>query len=462
MVQILPQPTSLAAQIGQGLGQGVQQYVGQQRLSSAFDQLKNLPQGSGLIEQLGAIAPALLQVPGGSQLLGELAPLLQKQAIAQTYAGDYGSMQAPGAPQGQGPLTQALQTQPQETPQQKYSTSLAYGGTPEQVQTVHPESTYPQISTQPQVQVMTPDQMNMRAREMVSQSRGQISPQEAIKLVQNENQQIIQNAEFQERQRQNRETFQQTQSQEGLARFQASKEGKEPQDDVVFEKLYQDAIHTARDPNAAYTEARDKFREFAVARRAIKGQLDLAGPFTKLGRLATGKYKDADTVLRDIQPQIQQFKKYGLYDEARDLLAGDLGLGPEQVETALFYPSKEQKSLYNSISPNKNYPEYSPANIRPRFAGNESLLKEDQYPKFKKQIAEILNQDPQANLLVLRGILNQDKHYAWQDISKAMGELVADGSFKPTPQQSNEMGLIIQPPLPGLVEQFQYLWKGKK
>ena len=461
---ILPQPTSLAATIGKGLGQGVERGVQTGLLQNAFANLKNLPQGSSLVDMIGTVGPQLLQTPGGAQLLGELAPLLQKEAIMGGYesAKSAQPQTVPGIPQSS--PTQAIPSNiPMEQKTKPMKTDLFKTGE------ISPskESTYPQQAAQPSPpKLMTPEEMMERERYYAEQFRksGALPDPGTIQgLVQKEQEQRLLNIKQYEQERSTREEAQAKASHEALARFQASGVGETPEDNTVFEKFYNDAYQGgARDPNSAYQAARTNYRKFDAARKGIRREIDLSGPIFTAARKLSGTYKDADSIIKDLQPMVKEYKELGLVPELRDELSG-LGLGPEQIESTIFHPSKQEMSVYNRIPPNKNYKPPSPKEqTRNEFPGSESVLNTDQFVKFKDYISDILNNNPDTNLLTLRGYLNQDKKYAWQDINRAVQQLIDEGDFSPNNYQFDQLNVLKSPPLPGLISQFQYLWKGKK
>lgn len=89
-----------------------------------------------------------------------------------------------------------------------------------------------------------------------------------------------------------------------------------------------------------------------------------------------------------------------------------------------------------------------------------------QYKEFKEGLADWIgknnSKEHPINLQTLRGNLNQGKRYAWQDISKAINELIAEQRFAPDPEQENQLAKINHAPIPGLLEIFDFWWKGKK
>ena len=59
-------------------------------------------------------------------------------------------------------------------------------------------------------------------------------------------------------------------------------------------------------------------------------------------------------------------------------------------------------------------------------------------------------------------MLNQGKKYAWQDYSRVISELSDEERFIPNQQQFQELKVIKQAPVQGLLEMFRFLWTGKK
>lgn len=112
MVQILPAPTSLGAEVGQSLGQGIQRGAeqGHQRgqVQNALSGLGNLPKNASAFDLAKELISATAGIPGAERYVGTLFPMLLAQMRGQ-QAGLPGSQVAAGneqMPQGsteQGP-----------------------------------------------------------------------------------------------------------------------------------------------------------------------------------------------------------------------------------------------------------------------------------------------------------------------------------------------------------------------
>ena len=97
------------------------------------------------------------------------------------------------------------------------------------------------------------------------------------------------------------------------------------------------------------------------------------------------------------------------------------------------------------------------------YPGDQFRIQDrNDFEKFKTEVEGYLKKYPDANLVTLRGRLNQDKRYAWQDISKAVGELMEERRFTPDNFQYSQLPVINQAPLPGMVEQFNEWLKETK
>lgn len=468
MVQVFnPSPVqSNASLIGNALGTGVaknfadpQQLVQRGMLEQA---LNKIPQNANYLDVLKTIGPQLLTTPGGAQLLAEMGPVLQKTSqnnayleyLKQNPIGANNANLKPGMGQ---PDVNGMPQQPQGEVKPE---GEAYFNNPTPPK--GKEGTYPKMSAIPEpVPMMSPDEKQQRIRQLTSLSLAAGNAPDPVAIqntVQNEeNSRIAYNQKIEE-ERQTREVKQQNQSARMIERFDEAYPKSSPEDKVVFEKFANQAKDAANE-NDAYTYARAKYRQYENAKNAIKTEANVPGFATKLFRQAMGTYKNKEKLLVDLQPHIQKFKDLGLENEARALLTDDVGLGPEDTELTMYPPSKQELSTFNKISPNPNYKQATLFGGGEKFPGVESELNPKSYIKFKDDLLSMLNENPETNLIALRGLLNFDKKYAWTDISSAVSELINEGQFKPNPIQEQQLTVIKNPPLPGFNEMFKEFWE---
>lgn len=476
MVQVFdasPTPSS-ASMIGNALGTGIsknfpdpQQLVQRGMLQEA---MSKLPENASYIDMLKTIGPQLMTTPGGSQLLAEMGPILQKQAQTKAYL-DYvnGMNNQRDGYQGQGVNTD------QSTPPPVVNASMASGNNKGEVKPfgkdyyrnpvppVGKEGTYPKMSALPEPKrLLTPEQMQQKKQQlaMSSLAQGQAADPIAIEnLIMNEQNQIMKYNEQIEAERQTREKSQQDRSKRLLTRFNNAVESKDPEDSSVFERFANEA-RDASNENDAYQYARTKYNQFETARNGLKREADVPGFFTKLYRKSMGTYKDKEDMIKGLQPNIRKLVDLGLEDQARQILSNDIGLGMEDTELALYPPSKEESNLYNSFSNNPKRGKYDGNELR--FPGEESALDKNEFIKFKDNILNILDKYPDTNIVALRGVLNQNKGYSWTDISRAFSELIDEGRYELDPIIEKQLNVIKSPPIPGLGAMFKEFWTGTK
>ncbi len=475
MVQVFsPSPGAMqAGQIGQALGIGVgknfpdpQQLVQRGLLEEAMGKL---PQNASLIDTLKTIGPQLMTTPGGSQLLAELAPILQKQSTSQGYLDylkqqqaqqpgiDAGSQMQPGIP-GQGQLSN------NQSGQEVRPEGAEYFKNP--TPPVGKEGTYPKMSALPNpVPLLTPQEMRNKEQQLTASYLAQGMPADPVAIqntIQNEQQQRMQFNQKIEEERGVREGKQLQQTNRIMERFDNSSiKPKSEEDKFIFEKFANEAKDAANE-NDQYQYAKAKYTQFDNARNGLIREAEVPGFIDRMFGKLSGTYKSKESVIKDIQPHIKRLKDLGLESQARSILSGDIGLGMEDTELALNPPTKDENKFYSSFPNNKSYKEGSFVEGGLRFPGEESSLPREEFVNFKEKIADYLTKNPEANIVSLRGILNADKKYAWTDVSKSLAELMDEGRFKPNPVQEQQWNVVKSAPMPGMGTLFKEFWRGTR
>lgn len=473
MVQVFqPSPYAMQqGQIGQALGLGVaknfqdpQQRVQQNLLQNALSQL---PEDASYLDVLKTAGPQLMTTPGGPQLLAELGPILQKQnqgKAALEYLKKY-------YPEGGGNLQQDGTTQPPVTTNQEI-----HPGGEAYFRDLKPpigkEGTYPKMAAGPEpIPLMTPQEVEQRKGQMIAISMAQGQPADPIAIenaIQNEqNRRITYNQKVEEA-RLAREEKQQQQSARMMKRFeQSSAVPRSEEDKVVFEKFANEAKDAANE-NEGYQYARAKYNQFDNARNALLREADIPNIAQKIYRSALGTTKSKENVIKDLQPHIKKLKDLGLENQARAILSDSVGLGMEDTELAMYPLTTQEKLDYNKFKINPNVvkkPSFEKGYLTqeiPRFPGEESALPQEKFIEFKESIGNILQRNPKANLVGMRGIVNNEKKYAWTDYSRAVVELIDEGRFNPDPIQEQQLLIIKSAPIPGMSEMFTEFWKGTR
>lgn len=470
-IQVLPQKYNPGARIGQALGMGLVQGTERAaqadftkgRLQEAFGKLD--PNGN-FIEQLKTIAPDLLSTPGGAQALSELAPLLGKFANQQAYTsfinsrkGESGTIPGQSNEQQRNPYTQQMQPEMKQglpsSEEDRFRNPQAYANS---------ESLYPEQTAGPQEQSeRSPQQRQQRILELMeaSQSTGNpISYQDAAKAEDLETNQIRQSNQTIRANKQAQQVANEALTEGMVNRAENGNLLKYPESRTVAERLALEAKRQG-DPNQQWEYVRTGLRKFDQAKANIERQPDLSGPVVNYFRKMNGTYKDKDTIIRNIQPSVEQYKKYGLFNELRSELASSLGFGSDDIERTIFPLDKKQSTDLQSFESNPNQAEKflrGPA----YYAGNEATFKDKQFNSFKDKLSTYLKDHPGVNLVSMRSFLNQEKGIAWNDISKGIDELIEEKRFIPDVVQDQEKTIIDSAPLPGMAQIFNKLWTGAK
>lgn len=462
--------------LGNALGMGIsknfeppEQRVQRGILSKAFEDLK-LADQTNPMEQFSKIAPALLTTPGGAEVLNTLYPQIRQQAqnaaLIKEIESKYGGYANPNAGKAAGikglPNEENIQKTPEQTEQNtkdKFRQRPIASG-PESGQ--HPQRTAgPQVTRLP-----SPKQIEEEVARIVLSTGGSTGQSEARQLVNEKYKNVLNNNNqiVEEQQRESNKIKEGSSGvveralNSGLISKDANGTPNFPEEVTVIEQLANE-FKNEKTPADQWEKVRESYRPFAKAREDLKRHGTLPGGFAKFGRMITGNYQDKESVIKKIQPQLDQYRKYGLYDEARDLLQNDMGFGREDAESAIFQLNESAKKQLQSIPKNTKIPTIGKEQP---FPGSGFNLPPEKFEKFKDELAGIFEKNPGINLLAVRGNLNQDKKYSWQDISEATSQLIAEKRFTPDQIQKGELAEMNKAPLPGLAEQFKFWWKDTK
>lgn len=474
---VLPRPTS-ASMLGEGLGGLAGSLAGQaykeKRLSDAFSGLQNAPQGDYL-SQLSAIAPTLLTTPGGAELLGQLAPLLSRSAQSriqqQAIQNRRGPLPEPAQQAPQMEKAAAKNIQPQDISRRPESPEDVYRQDPT---ITSDEGVYPQRTTGSRVEpLMNPGQVEDFALNVMAQSEAMgtpISYQDAMNLANTQNQQRASYNEQILREQQLRDAMNKQMSegvveraiQSGLIKTQDGK-ALYPEEVTVIEKLA-NKYRNSPTPAEQYDNVRRDYGKYQTARESLMRMEDIPGPLDKFYRNWKGTFKQKEEMMKDAQPYLDQYRKLGLFNEAREILMTGMGLGREDAEIALFPFRGSQRKELESFQglPRRSKPTYPGQPTESEFPGSENNLDPRRYEDFKGKVADYLKKNPSVNLLAMRGYLNQDKRYSWEDIKNAVTQLISEGEFQPDLIQKDQLPFIQQAPLPGMADIFKNFLKGTK
>lgn len=482
MVQVIqPSPRAMQeGQLGQALGMGLaknfpdpQQLVQRGQLAEA---LQKIPQNAGLLDVLKTAGPQLMTTPGGPQLLGELAPLLQKTQGNEAMLKYLKEQQAQLNQQNLGINPAGIQSQKQSSEIPYISPNAQQGISPtgqeyfrNPIPPTSPEGTYPKMSALPEKRSpLTPEQMQAKRLNLMQNYLAQNIPADPVAIenaIQNEQAAIERYNANIDTERAQREQKQAKQTADIMERFdKSSAVPKSNEDKFIFEKFANEAKDAAN-PNDQYMYAKTKYNQYENARNGIIRDSQLPGLAEKLWQKARGTYKSKEAVMKELYPNVKKLIDLGLENEARDLLANDVGMGKEDVELTMFPPSKNEIKDFNTIPRNprlESYEKIGKGKDIQRFPGEEVALTEKEFPKFKEQVLDLIKKYPKTNIVALRGIINQDKGYSWTDFSKALSEGIDEGIINPDLYQEQQWNVVKSPPVSGLGEMFNVFWKGTK
>lgn len=473
VTQLQPGPT-----IGQAAGQGLQnailptlqQDIQRNNLTKALSEL-NQPgfENKNYTQQLSTLLPALLSVPGGAQVAGELLPVLNQRSQNKNYLSylDQKRAQRGQKPQSKNALSSGNLGIQVEGPEGDIANEGFRNPQEQQFRNPQvmqsPESTTPLQTMENQVaRPMNSEQIQDAVEDLMRTSAMQggkpLSYGEANQIVQQDQANRLKQNELVEADKERREASFDKRRSEGLAQAKNSGIVKEPQDEPIFTRFLDEA-KGAKNSNEQFIYAKNKFNEFNQARDSLRRAFDAPNPISGAYRKLTGTYQDKEQIIKSHRPQIDTYKRLGLIDELRNELSGTIGLGAEDIETAIFPPPKQQRDSWNNIPKNSIKPKYEMdplfGNQKFPFPGEGFELPREKFMEFKENIANHLQKYPETNLLAFRGFLNQDRRYAWQDFSKAINELIEEGKFKPDQVQLHEKTFINNAPLPGMAQMFR-------
>ena len=455
---------NLGAGLSENLGNEFQYQRQKGRLAEAFNKLGT---EGNFLENLKQIAPDLLSTPGGAQALSELAPVLgqysQNQAYLSALKARKGEQQP--APQPSNTPSAANQGAIPTPPKKPIASGEDFYRKPWAPSSE--EGTFPQQVAGPQEQPeMSPQQIQDFATELMENSLATGKPlplPEALNTANALNNQIIASNSRIREQKQARELVNEQRAEKFVNRASDAGLIKDDEDRTIVQRLAT-MSRDAPTPEDQWQFIRSGLRDFNTARNEILRKASVPGPIDTLYRKASGTYKDLKTIQQDLKGPLKAYKELGLFDEARSLLTGPVGMGIEDAESTIFPPSKQEERAID-IFPKNNVNEATVSIARSRekdFPGEQFRLNEEKYDNFKDDLGKLLEKNPNANLISLRGILNRDKRYAWQDISKAFQELIEDGRFEPDAVQRAQLTIVKEPPLPGLMQVFKYYLEGTK
>lgn len=484
MVQFLPPTTKgrLTEESGKAFTSGISEVLDEAReykrnrgrLQDALKSIENIsPEDRrNPTKLLTSILSATAGIPGAERYVGSVFDTLVRQQNTQAQK---------EAAKGRRQQTPPPTSLPTQGPEESTQTDVQQPGVPlgeayfrEPKAPSSPEGLFPATTAgyKPEPE-MGPDELNDYAANLVETSGGQMDWNSAYAAAQTQNTAIRDRNDKQLQQQQNRATAIENQSAAMVGRARDAKLlGFPGAETIAANAAFQ--ARNAQTPEQQWQYVQTQLKKGEDAYNGLVREVGPTGPLGKIFRQGIGSYKSKEQTFNDIQPYLNYYRENGLFNEARGILSGDLGLGAEDVETALFPPSEQEKKLLEKFPMNADRIQPKPTGrIGPQedlgnvFPDERYKADETGFNILKKHIADYLKTNPQANLISLRGRLNQDKKYYWGDISNALQQLADEKAFgtksgRPDQVQQQQMQVIKQAPIPSLWNQFQYYWKGKK
>lgn len=230
---------------------------------------------------------------------------------------------------------------------------------------------------------------------------------------------------------------------------------------AAFERLAENVAFEGKPESQVKKELAAQASQFAQISRNVKQVYKRQTGLSLLNKMFQGSAAGLDRQITALKKQVQPLLNMGLYDEARAIVK-EAGFGSEETEMAL-------SSLNDtSLSTIKKLPEFikkpsAETIIRaatPLTAYTNARKKTDlydrldpqQYETFKSNLDKVLEEDPNANLILLR-MEYMKKGVDWKSFEDAAQDALRDKTL--SRKQQEEMALLSQPPL-GLLDQLLY------
>lgn len=231
-----------------------------------------------------------------------------------------------------------------------------------------------------------------------------------------------------------------------------------------FEKYYLEAENATEPERFDY--ARRKFDQLTAAREAVKLQPSRPNWLNNIARKVEGSDRNLDQAIGELQGIVKPLIDLGEYQEARDLLINDVGLGLDETERVIHPMSKEQIRGIDSIPSGKTtkLPVGEFLKKTGGFAGiggQEFVPQKQNIETLKNQIPKLLEQYPDLDLIQVRNKLSK-KNYDWREFSQAIQELDGEGKLNLNQDARNNIQYLYNPPVKGMMNIFKNILFGKE
>ncbi len=166
-------------------------------------------------------------------------------------------------------------------------------------------------------------------------------------------------------------------------------------------------------------------------------------PVNKMGDDSLG-----EKVISDYRNKIKPILDMGLFDMARNLLAGK-GLGPEQRETVISNLSESTNKILSEIPTLRTHQKLA----HPR-AGPAAAVVRDYSPDQKEVInntmQKIFKKDPSTNMTLLRRQMRDEKNIDWRAFKEGLDYAIYTGALTLNAENRNEYARMSEPEESGL------------
>lgn len=195
-------------------------------------------------------------------------------------------------------------------------------------------------------------------------------------------------------------------------------------------------------------------RHLAVEARKFKNTIanvreSIGPPRATSTQKMLGTGREADAIKISFRNKLKPLLEQGFYDTARNELS-KLGYHPEERETILTdlgegslkalgeMPQMTREKKAGEVSFAKGYFEKSPIELNPLNDAQRSI--------FRNNLTKSLQQDPSANLILLRKQY-EDKGVDWREFSSAVNDMIYNQELQLNPDQFSMLDVIDMPPL---------------
>ncbi len=442
----------MAQGLSQTLPQAAQQRSNRDALQQSLAGIRNMandPNSSPMDVTLAAME-AGAGIPGSERYLGQIIPMLQQMAKANSQGNAPLPMEGMS---GQG--GQVRDRSPVEQPQQRQNMPGFMGQkSPQESGQFFPNVQGPQggPGQAPQAatggmkgKVLDPRQVREEGRKYAAEqtrSGNPMTPQQGASIIDAENEKQKQFNNLVEEERKERVKSQREYGSVGESYLdenypEASRELK-----TIFQKEGEELSKQGMSEADINRTLEGKARTVKNAVVNAEKEFDAPRVYNKMWNAALGEYKGFDQAAQDVRKHVQPLIDMGLYDTARNILSKK-GYGLEEREAILHPLSDQARSSMNKVP---KIGAFTAVMNKGRSSAFFNKLYDDSE---KKNLAEALTSmkqnEPNFSLALARKAA-EDKGYSWRVFKDVLNDLEKNG-FEMTDDQRTHRGELDSPPL---------------